>query len=195
MSSTRSTLRTHGTALRAMIVFTVVLGLLYPAVVLAAGLTMPARAGGSLQHDADGTVVGSALIGQSFTDADGVALAQWFQSRPSAGGYDAQASGGSNLGPTNPALTDLIAARSAAGATAPDALTASGSGLDPDISPAGAYDQASRVAAARGLDVTAVSELIASKIRPRDLGFLGEERVNVLDLNRALVALEEKSGR
>ena len=195
MSTARSSLRVHATALRALLVLTVVLGLLYPAVVLAAGLTMPVRANGSLVRDADGAVVGSALIGQSFSDDEGRALPEWFQSRPSASTYDAEASGGSNLGPSNPELTALIDERRAAGASTPDGLTASGSGLDPDISPANAFAQVERVAAARGIDPARVRELVESKIRPRDLGFLGDERVNVLDLNRALRALEETNGR
>ncbi|MCD2500080.1 MULTISPECIES: K(+)-transporting ATPase subunit C [Microbacterium] len=186
--SVRTTLRTHATALRAMLVLTVILGLAYPALMLLVGLAMPAQANGSLVRDDNGTVVGSALIGQSFTDESGKPLPQYFQSRPSASGYDALASGGSNLGPENPELADAIRDRQASGATATDALTASGSGLDPDISPENALSQVPGVAAARGLDESVVRELVRSMIRPRDLGFLGDERVNVLELNRALDA-------
>lgn len=186
--SVRTSIRTHTTAIRAMLVLTVILGLAYPGLMLLVGLAMPAQADGSLVRDEEGTVVGSTLIGQSFTDESGQPLPQYFQSRPSASDYDALASGGSNLGPENPALVDAITERQASGATAPDALTASGSGLDPDISPENALSQVATVAAARGLDESVVRDLVRSMIRPRDLGFLGEERVNVLELNRALDA-------
>ena len=186
--SVRTTLRTHATAVRAMLVLTVVLGLAYPALMLLVGLAMPAQANGSLVRDEDGTVVGSTLLGQSFTDESGRPLPQYFQSRPSASGYDALASGGSNLGPENPELADAIRERQESGASAPDALSASGSGLDPDISPENALAQVPGIAAVRGLDESAVRDLVRSMIRPRDLGFLGEERVNVLELNRALDA-------
>jgi len=202
MSTARTTVRTAGVALRAMLVFTLVLGVGYTALITAAGqLALPWQANGSALAAADGGPVGSSLIGQSFLDAEGAPLAEYFQSRPSAAGdgYDGGASSGSNLGPEN---TDLIAAiedrRAAVAAfedvepadVPADALTASGSGLDPHISPAYALLQVDRVAAARGLDEAVVRGLVESRIQARDLGFLGEPRVNVLELNLALDALE-----
>ena len=181
-------MRTHATAVRALLVLTIILGLVYPAVIMLAAQAFPSRANGSLVTR-DGEVVGSALIAQSFTDADGNALPGYFQPRPSAAGYDAMASSGSNLGPENPDLVAAIDERLGAGATTADALTASGSGLDPDISPENARSQIARVAAARSLDERGVTELVESMIQPRDLGFLGDERVNVLELNMALDAL------
>ncbi|SIR92095.1 K(+)-transporting ATPase subunit C [Microbacterium sp. RURRCA19A] len=194
----RTTLRTTGVAVRAMLVFTVLLGIGYMLLITGIGqLALPAQANGSLVRSADGGVVGSSLIGQSFQDADGNALPEYFQSRPSAAGdgYDSAASSGSNWGPEN---EDLIAAieerRTAAveldgaGTVPADALTASASGLDPDISVANAERQVARVAEARGLPVADVQALVAANTRGRDLGFLGEPRVNVLELNRALDA-------
>lgn len=201
MSTTRSSLRTTGVAVRAMLVFTVVLGLGYMLLITAVGqLAFPAQANGSVVRDADGEVVGSSLIGQSWTDADGAPLAEYFQSRPSAAGdgYDGGASSGSNYGPENEDLIAAIEERQAAiidldGADAEgipaDAVTASGSGLDPDISVAYALLQVPRVAAERDLDESAVRGLVDAQTLPRDLGFLGEPRVNVLRLNLALDAL------
>lgn len=173
---------------RMLLVLTVVLGLAYPLLVTGiAQLTMPTRANGSLVS-VDGGVVGSALLGQAF---DGP---EWFRSRP--GAYDPTASGPSNLGPTNP---DLLASvreavralreRDSVGPGTPvpaDAVMSSGSGLDPDISPAYARLQASRVAAARGLAVDDVLALIARHTEGRTFGVLGDPRVNVLLLNLAL---------
>jgi len=188
-----------------MLVLTVVLGVAYPLAITVFGqLALPNQANGSLISRPGTTVVGSSLIGQSFTDADGVALPEWFQSRPSAAGdgYDAAASSGSNLGPENADLIDAIAARKTAieesdGVTAAeipaDALTASASGLDPQISPEYARLQVNRVAAARGLPVADVSALVESRIQGRDLGFLGEPTVNVLELNLALDVLNGAS--
>ncbi|MFL2000872.1 potassium-transporting ATPase subunit KdpC [Microbacterium sp. A1-JK] len=196
----RTTLRTTGVAIRAMLVFTVVLGVGYMLLITAIGqLAFPAQANGSLIRSADGDVVGSSLIGQSFTDADGAPLARYFQSRPSAAGdgYDAGASSGSNYGPENDDLIAAIGERQAtiadldgvaAGEIPADAVTASGSGLDPDISVAYALVQVDRVAGARGLDAAEVRDLMERSIRPRDLGFVGEPRVNVLELNLALDA-------
>ncbi|MFE6253647.1 potassium-transporting ATPase subunit KdpC [Agromyces sp. NPDC057865] len=193
-----TTLRTHWVAIRAMLLFTLVLGVGYTLVVTAIGqLALPAQADGSVVRNADGDVVGSALIGQSFTDAAGDPLPEWFQPRPSAAGdgYDAGASSGSNLGPENP---DLIAAiedrraqvaafdRVAESDVPVDAVTTSGSGLDPHISPEYALQQVARVAAARGLDEADVRALVESHLQPRDLGYLGEPTVNVLELNLAL---------
>ncbi|WP_019609171.1 potassium-transporting ATPase subunit KdpC [Nocardiopsis sp. CNS-639] len=198
MSSTRAILRQFGAALRAVLVLTLVLGLAYPlAVTLLAQTLMPARADGSLLRAPDGTVVGSALIGQSFTGADGRPLPEWFQSRPSAAGdgHDAGASGGGNLGPENPELVAAVEERREAVAAFEgvdpdrvpvDALTASASGLDPHISPEYALFQVPRVAEARGLPEGELRALVGRSIEGRDLGFLGEERVNVLELNIAL---------
>lgn len=200
--SLRSALRQSGVAVRTLLAATLVLGVGYTALITAVGqLALPAQANGSLVADASGAVVGSALIGQSFTDADGAALPQYFQSRPSAAGdgYDGAASSGSNLGPENPDLIDSIAQRRQAvaelegvdPASVPaDALTASGSGLDPHISPAYAALQVARVARARGLDEAEVRRLVAAHTAGPDLGYLGEPRVNVLELNLALDALK-----
>lgn len=200
MSTARASLRTTAVAVRAMLVFTLVLGVGYTLVISLIGLALPAQAGGSLLRDTEGEVVGSALVGQSFTDADGAALPQYFQSRPSAAGdgYDAAASSGSNLGPNNADLVDAVTERREAiadregvdAADVPaDAVTASGSGLDPHISPAYAELQVARVAAERGVSDTEVRELVAAHTTGRDLGFLGEPRVNVVELNLALDGL------
>jgi len=200
-TSTRTTVRTAGVALRAMIVFTLVLGVGYTLAVTGIGqLALPWQANGSAVHDSAGDTVGSALIGQSFADADGEALPQYFQPRPSAAGdgYDGGASGGSNLGPENQDLVDAIAQRRATVAeregvpptdVPADAVTASGSGLDPHISPAYALLQVPRVARERGLDASQVRAVVEEHIQQRDLGYLGEPRVNVLELNLALDAL------
>ena len=203
MSPTRrGTLRQSWTAIRALLIFTVVLGLLYPlAITLIGQLALPAQANGSLITDKTGTVIGSSLIGQSFTDANGAALPQWFQSRPSAAGdgYNGGASSGSNYGPENSDLITAIGDRQAAIAASDgvsvsqvpaDAVTASGSGLDPHISPAYALEQVPRIAAARHLDEQAVRALVESRIQGRDLGYLGDPTVNVLQLNIALAALD-----
>jgi K+-transporting ATPase ATPase C chain len=179
-------------ALVALALFTVITGVLYPVLVTAiVQVAFPHRANGSLVIR-DGKAVGSELIGQPF-DAP-----KYFWSRPSATTsfpYNASASAGSNLGPTNPALTDAIRARVAAlraadpGNTAPvpvDLVTASASGLDPHISPGAALYQAPRVARARQMDPGAVQRLVATHIEDRQLGLLGELRVNVLALNLAL---------
>ncbi|MEO5533911.1 MAG: potassium-transporting ATPase subunit KdpC [Pseudolysinimonas sp.] len=200
MATRRGTLRQTWTALRALVVFTIVLGIGYPLVVLGIGqFAFPNQANGSLLT-VDGRVVGSSLIGQSFTDADGNALPEWFQSRPSAAGtgYDGRASSGSNYGPENPDLIAAIEARRAAiadldgvdPASIPaDALTASASGLDPDISPEYAYLQVARVATARGLSEAEVRALVDAHVEGRTLGYLGEPTVNVLELNVALAQL------
>ncbi|MBC7591214.1 MAG: K(+)-transporting ATPase subunit C [Salinibacterium sp.] len=186
------------TAIRAMLILTVALGIVYPLVVTGVGqLALPAQANGSLVR-VDGEIVGSTLIGQSFTDADGTAVPEWFQSRPSAAGdgYDGGASSGSNWGPENADLIAAIQARrdaieSVDGTTdvPADALTASGSGLDPHISPAYARLQVAGVAEARGLSEREVSGLVESLIQQRDLGYLGEPTVNVLQLNIAVAKL------
>ncbi len=188
-------LRQHLAAVRALLVFTVILGLAYPLLVtgVAQGL-FGGRADGSLV-ERDGTVVGSRLIGQDFAAGDGAPLREWFQPRPSAGDYDPLASGASNLGPENPDLIAAITERRAAVAdfndvdeadVPADAVTASGSGLDPDISPEYALLQVNRVAAARRLDPAAVRKLVDDHIEGRALGFIGAPHVNVLELNLAL---------
>lgn len=200
--STRTATRQYWVAIRAMLIFTAVLGVGYTAVITGVGqLALNSNANGSLIK-ADGETVGSSLIGQSFTDADGAALPEWFQSRPSAAGdgYDGAASSGSNYGPENDDLIAAITERKAAIAELEgvdpadipaDALTASASGLDPHISPEYARLQVERVAEARGLPVATVSDLVESKVQARDAGFLGEPTVNVLELNIALAALKD----
>jgi len=174
-----------------MIVFmTLLTGVAYPfAMTGAAQLLFKGQAGGSLLKDASGKVVGSALIGQGF------AKPEYLHPRPSAAGmgYDASASSGSNLGPLDPKLADRIKGdvalirKDAPNAAIPaDAVTTSGSGLDPEISPENARLQAGRIAAARGIDPAEVSALISASITARELGLFGEPRVNVLAFNRAL---------
>jgi potassium-transporting ATPase KdpC subunit len=182
-------------AVRAMVVATVVLGLLYPLLVTGvAQLIAPGRANGSLVHSG-GQVVGSSLIGQGFTDAAGNPLPRYFQTRPSASDYDGKASGGSNLGPNSSELADLIEQRRAEVAAfngvepadvPADSVTASASGLDPGISPAYAALQVDRVAAERGVAPDEVAALVAQATVGRDLGFIGAPYVNVLQLNLAL---------
>ena len=209
---TSPALRQYGAAVRTLLALTVVLGLAYPLVMTGvAQAILGENADGSIVHRG-GKAVGSDLIGQAFTrpvlvngkpklDAEGNPVVEpdpaYFQSRPSAAGagYDPLSTSASNLGPEN---TDLIAAikerRAAAAAldgvapsrVAPDALLASGSGLDPHISPAYARQQAARVARERGLPVAAVRALVEEHTQGRVLGFLGEPRVNVLELNLAL---------
>lgn len=201
MSQSRTTVRTVGVAIRAMLVFTLVLGVGYTLVLTGIGqLAMPWQANGSPVADQKGAVVGSALIGQSFADADGEALPEYFQSRPSAAGYDGRGSTGSNLGPENPELVAAIDEQRSAIAeregvpvedVPADAVTSSGSGLDPHISVDYALLQVPRVAEERGMDETEVRAIVESRIQGRDLGFLGEERINVVELN---LALDEQEG-
>jgi len=179
-------------AFRMITVMTVLTGLLYPAVVTGlAQAVFPSQAHGSLVT-VNGKVVGSSLIGQSFTKPE------YFHPRPSAAGsngYDASASSGSNYGPTNQKLIDRVKASveqfrkenpEYTGPIPADAVTASASGLDPHISPANAEIQATRVAKARGIDVNSVTALIARSTGQPWLGFIGERRINVLELNLAL---------
>ncbi len=206
MNQLRGAWRHYWVAIRAMVVLTIGLGLGYTLVVTGIGqLALPAQANGSMITQ-DGKPVGSALIGQSFTDAKGNPLPQWFQSRPSAAtanspaGYDASASSGSNLATGNPEQLKAVKDRTAAiekldGVSAAeiptDAVTASGSGLDPHISPAYALLQVKRVADARGLPEAEVRELVESRIQGRDLGYLGDPTVNVLQLNLALAKMDK----
>jgi potassium-transporting ATPase KdpC subunit len=197
--------RQFGVALRALLFFTVVLGIGYPLVMTGASQVLfHGNANGSIV-EVNGKPVASDLIGQAYTmdsgtkDSDGepimVADPKWFQPRPSAGDYDAMASGGSNLGPNNADLSAAIAERRKTVAelegvdpsqVPPDAVTASGSGLDPEISPAYAALQVDRIARERGLSVEKVKELVEENTEGRTLGFLGEPRVNVVTLNAAL---------
>jgi K+-transporting ATPase ATPase C chain len=181
-----------------VLVFTVLTGAAYPLLVTGvAQVAFPSQANGSL-IERDGKTVGSSLIGQPFDDP------KYFWSRPSATGstpYNAGASSGSNQGPLNPALHDAVASRIEAlraadpGNEQPipvDLVTASGSGLDPHISPAAAEYQVPRVAKARGMSEAAIRDLVARHTQGRTFGLLGETRVNVLELN---LALEQSPGQ
>jgi K+-transporting ATPase ATPase C chain len=182
-------------------IVTVVLGFGYPlAVTGISQLFFRHQANGSLVY-VDGKLKGSALLGQNFTDAKGAPLPQYFQPRPSdaGAGYDGADSGASNLGPTNPVLIKLVTERAVSyrkfndlppSASVPvDAVTASASGLDPDISIANALDQAPRVASARHLPAARVIALVHQHTTPAQWGFLSEPAVNVLELNLALDGL------
>ena len=192
-------LRQMRVAVLITIVMFAVTGLAYPLVMTGIAQTIfPDRANGSM-IEKDGQVVGSSLIGQSFTDPEtGYTLTGYFRSRPSAAGdgYDANLSSGSNLGPTNAVLTERVASDVqiirdenglAADAEIPvDLVTTSGSGLDPDISPASAELQIARVARERGMTEEAVRDLVRKATTGRWLGIFGEPRVNVLKLNISL---------
>jgi K+-transporting ATPase ATPase C chain len=178
-------------AIVSTVLFTVLLGLLYPlAVTGIAHVAFPAQAEGSLIRDRSGQVIGSALIAQGF------AKDEYLHPRPSAAGsngYDASASSGSNYGPLNPDLAkrvkgDAASLRASTGhdEIPDDAITTSGSGLDPDISPAYALLQADRIAKARGASANAVRQVISAQVQQPALGFLGQPHVNVLLTNRAL---------
>lgn len=179
-------------ALVATLFFTLLLGVAYPLLITGVGgLAFPAQAGGSLVRDAQGQVVGSRLIAQPFAED------RYLHPRPSAAGadgYDASGSSGSNLGPLNPALVERVGESaqtlkaSAAGPIPADAVTTSGSGLDPDVSPANASRQAARIAAARSVPAAEVQAVIARHVETRALGVFGQPRVNVLETNLALDA-------
>jgi K+-transporting ATPase ATPase C chain len=172
-------------------VLTLICGGIYPAAVtLVAGIAFPRQAAGSFVVDSGGRVIGSALIGQPFSDP------KYFWPRPSATGpfaYNPGGSSGANLGPTNPAflasVADRMAALRASGITGPipsDLVLASASGLDPHVTPAGASAQVARVASARGLPEAELARFVASRVEDRQFGVLGEPRVNILELNLAL---------
>ena len=196
--------RMLGTAVVMVVVLTVLTGLAYPLSLTGiATAAFPGQADGSLITGAGGTVVGSSLIGQSFVDRHGHPMPRYFQPRPSAAGstgYDAMASGGSNLGPTNPALLTTISTlvrsyrsfnRVPTGVPIPsDAVTTSGSGLDPDISIANARLQAARVATARHIPVGEVFHVIRQATTGRVLDVMGQPGVNVLEANVLLDRLD-----
>jgi K+-transporting ATPase ATPase C chain len=211
-NSVRNTARLTWAALRALLVLTVVTGVIYPLAVWAVAQTaFPTQANGD-QVKVNGKVVGSSLLGQDFNlplhkgQTTPSPDPKWFQPRPSvagAGGYDPTASGASNLGPTNSKLTLTIDQRRAQvavfngvspSAVPVDAVTASGSGLDPDISPQYAQIQVDRVAKARHLPVAEVDELVKEHMDGRELGILGDPTVNVLELNIALQNLQKLAG-
>ncbi len=192
-------LRQFLAGVRVLLALTVLVGVVYPLLMTGIGQVAFTRQANGSVIEVGGREVGSALIGQRF---DGP---QWFHPRPSAAGhgYDATASGGTNLGPDSRELAAHVGqARAAAarsdgvspGAVPPDAVTSSASGLDPHISPVYAFQQVDRVARARGLDPAVVRRLVAGEVDGRVLGFLGEAHVNVLELNVAL-AQASPSGR
>ena len=180
------------------ILFALLLGIVYPLVMTGIGQAIfPTQANGSLIRDSQGRAVGSTVIGQAFTSD------RYFQTRPSAAGkgYDGLASAGSNLGPTAQALTDRVKAdverHRAAGVTGQlpgDLVTASGSGLDPHLSPESALAQSARVARARGVSEGQIRDLVARNVEHPLLGFLGEDRVKVLALNQQLDRLNGRAG-
>lgn len=178
------------TAILMTIVTTILLGLVYPLVVTGlAQVIFPDNANGQLIRDLDGAIVGSRLIGQSFSSAG------YFRSRPSAASYDASASSGSNLGPTNQKLIDRVKtdveklqAENSGKPVPIDLVTTSASGLDPHISPAAADFQLPRVARERGMSEDELRRIVAAHTEGRQFGFLGEPRVNVLELNLDLDA-------
>ena len=210
MNRLPSIVRQHLAALRGLLLFTVICGIVYPLLMFGVGQgVFHNQANGSLVSS-NGKVVGSSLLCQEFVDAKGNPLPQYFQPRPSAAsnpasktdyGCDPLFSGASNLGPNNPVLVQDIKARQQqiaqfdhvpVSSIPPDAVTASGSGLDPDISPQNADMQVNRVAQARHLSPAVVRALVTKYTQGRNLGFLGEPRVDVLNLN---IALDKLSSR
>jgi K+-transporting ATPase ATPase C chain len=183
-------------AVISMVLFTVALGIVYPLVITGIGqVAFKDKANGSLVKE-NGQVIGSSMLAQGFTRKDGTPIKKYFQERPSAANYDPSYSTGSNLGPTNPELVKQVEQRANAyrrlngladDVKIPvDAVTASASGLDPDISVANAKLQAARVAKARGVSTQQVLRLVDDHTDDRPLGIIGEKTVNVLDLNLAL---------
>ena len=204
MNRLPSIVRQHVAALRGLLLFTVICGILYPLLMFGVGQgVFHNQANGSLVSS-NGKVAGSSLLCQEFVDAKGNPLPQYFQPRPSAAsdptsktdyGCDPLFSAASNLGPNNSVLVQAIKARQQqiaqfdhvpVSSIPADAVTASGSGLDPDISPQNAYMQVNRVAQARHLSPAVVRALVTKYVQGRNLGFLGEPRVDVLNLNIAL---------
>ncbi len=201
-----TTVRTHFTALRMLLVMTVILGLAYPLLVTGIGQAVfNDKANGSIVKTADGKEIGSSLLGQNYNlpkqnpddeNEEAKPDPQWFQPRPSSGSYDPQSSGASNLGPNSEDLTTTIEDRRKAvaefdgvdPASVPvDAVTASGSGLDPHISVAYAKEQVDRVAKTRGnVSPEQLNKLVEKYTESRSLGFLGQEGVNIVLLNKAL---------
>jgi K+-transporting ATPase ATPase C chain len=184
-------MKTITTTLKLFAILMIIVGVIYPvAVTVFAQLFFPTEAGGSLLHDPGGNITGSALIGQPFSDP------KYFWSRPSATSgypYNPMASGGSNLGPTNKDLLDQISNRTdllkSSGIQAPvpsDMVMASASGLDPHISVQSAVVQIPRVSKVRNLDEKMLTKLVLEHVEERQFGFLGEQRINVLELNLAL---------
>jgi potassium-transporting ATPase KdpC subunit len=193
-AGSRSTLRHLVTSVLYTAVSVIALGLVYPVAIWGIGTVLfHHQAAGSPVYDKNGTLIGSELVGQNWTKP------QYFHGRPSAAGkgYDPTSTGGTNLGPTSKKLLDATksaiaelkkANPDASGPIPMDLVTSSASGIDPDVSPAGAYYQAPRVAQARGIPLDRVRNLIAAHVVPRQFGLLGEPRVNVFELNRALDA-------
>lgn len=191
-------MKTLRSAVSVFVLLTLITGVLYPlSVSLVSSWIFPTQAGGSLIRDSSGTVRGSSLIGQQFTSE------KYFWSRPSATSpfpYNSASSSGSNLGPTNPALTERVknsisvlkAGQANANEIPVDLVTTSGSGLDPHISEAAARYQAARVARTRGFTLQVVLDEIAKYTEERTIGVLGERRVNVLSLNLALDKVPNK---
>lgn len=198
MNTLTGYLRQAGTALRFLLFATLVLGVAYPLAVFGAGqLIAPYQANGSIIKDSSGAPAASALIAQAAADDSGAQDPRWFHARPSAVKWDPASSSASNLGPNDPKLLDAVtanrsavAAAEGAGAAAvpADAVTASGSGLDPDISPEYAKLQLARVAAANGLSSDAVASLVEQHTSSGLVAFLGQPSVNVTAVNLAVAA-------
>jgi K+-transporting ATPase ATPase C chain len=198
MNTLTGYLRQAGTALRFLFFATLVLGVAYPLAVFGAGqLIAPYQANGSIIKDSSGAPAASTLIAQAAADDSGAQDPKWFHARPSAVKWNPASSSASNLGPNDPKLLDAVAANRSAVAAAEgidetqvpaDAVTASGSGLDPDISPEYAKLQLARVAAANGLSADAVATLVEQHTSSGVVAFLGQPSVNVTALNLAVAA-------
>lgn len=205
MNTLTGYLRQAGTALRFLVLATLVLGLAYPVAVFGVGqLIAPYQANGSIINDAAGAPAASALIAQAGADDSGTQDPRWFHARPSAVMWNPASSSASNLGPNEPKLLEAVTANRSAVAAAEsvgesevpaDAVTASGSGLDPDISPEYARLQIARVAAAHGLGTEAVASLVDRNTSSGLIAFLGQPSVNVTSLNLAIAASSQASQR